>query len=178
MTEKRKTPGPSLIYIGHLSTSPIGPLWVAVSEHGLVAVEWGMTQEDFTHLIQQRHPSQVLYDEIHTAEPLRQLSDYLAGTRREFNLPIDWSRMSPFQAQVLRLTAAIPYGQTSTYKELAIQVGRPRAPRAVGRAEATNPMPLVLPCHRVLGSDGKLHGYGGPGGIELKAWLLKLEQSA
>jgi methylated-DNA-[protein]-cysteine S-methyltransferase len=165
------------IFIGLLTSNPISPLWVAVSKRGLVAVEWSMTQDDFTHLVRQRYHAQVLYDEARTAEPLRQLSEYLAGTRREFNLPIDWSLMSFFQAQVLRLTANIPYGQTSTYKEIASQLGKPHAARAVGRAEATNPIPLVLPCHRVLGSDGKLHGYGGPGGIKLKAWLLKLEQS-
>jgi methylated-DNA-[protein]-cysteine S-methyltransferase len=165
------------IFIGLLPSNPISPLWVAVSERGLVAVEWSMTQDDFTHLVHQRYHAQVLYDEARTAEPLHQLSEYLSGTRHEFNLPIDWSLMSFFQAQVLRLTANIPYGQTSTYKEIASQLGKPQAARAVGRAEATNPMPLVLPCHRVLGSDGKLHGYGGPGGIKLKAWLLKLEQS-
>ncbi len=86
--------------------------------------------------------------------------------------------MTPFQLQVLHLTTHIPYGQTSTYKDIAIQVGKPNAARAVGRVEATNPIPLVIPCHRVLGSDGSLHGYGGPGGIKLKAWLLQLEQSA
>ena len=83
--------------------------------------------------------------------------------------------MTSFQLQVLHLTYHIPYGQTSTYKDIAIQVGKPNAARAVGRVEATNPIPLVIPCHRVLGSDGSLHGYGGPGGIKLKAWLLQLE---
>jgi O-6-methylguanine DNA methyltransferase len=76
----------------------------------------------------------------------------------------------------LHLTTQIPYGQTSTYKKIAFQLKRPNASRAVGRVEATNPIPLVIPCHRVLGSDGSLHGYGGPGGIKLKAWLLELEK--
>jgi methylated-DNA-[protein]-cysteine S-methyltransferase len=84
--------------------------------------------------------------------------------------------MSPFQVQALQLTLNIPYGQTSTYKEIALRLGKPLSARAVGRAEATNPIPLVIPCHRVLGSDGGLHGYGGPGGIKLKAWLLALER--
>jgi len=85
--------------------------------------------------------------------------------------------MTPFQLQVLHLTLDIPYGHTSTYKELAKRLGNQFAARAVGRVEATNPIPLVIPCHRVLGSDGSLHGYGGPGGIKLKAWLLELEKT-
>jgi O-6-methylguanine DNA methyltransferase len=70
---------------------------------------------------------------------------------------------------------AIPYGQTRTYREIAAQIGTPNAPRAVGRANATNPMPLVIPCHRVIGTDGKLHGYGGAGGLKTKRWLLTME---
>ncbi len=70
---------------------------------------------------------------------------------------------------------AIPYGETRTYAEIAAQIGRPKAYRAVGRANATNPMPLVIPCHRVIGTDGKLHGYGGGNGLPTKEWLLKME---
>jgi O-6-methylguanine DNA methyltransferase len=164
------------VYIGLLSSSPIGPLWVALSDLGVVAIDWNMTQADFTRKIQQRFHMNVVYDETRTAEPLRQLSEYLAGNRRQFDLLLDVTAMSPFQLQVLQLTLDIPYGQTSTYKEIAAKLGNPRAARAVGRVEATNPIPLVIPCHRVIGSDGNLHGYGGPGGIKLKAWLLKLEQ--
>ncbi|MBT7781327.1 MAG: methylated-DNA--[protein]-cysteine S-methyltransferase [Anaerolineae bacterium] len=106
----------------------------------------------------------------HTAS---QLHEYLAGKRHSFTIAIDWSMMRPFQREALLATFAIPYGHTSTYGEIAAQIGHPSAARAVGRAEATNPMPLVIPCHRVLGADGKLRGYGG--GLEIKKWLLKLE---
>ena len=166
---------PSNIHIGLLGSSPIGPLWVAVSETGLLAVDWNQPQQDFTRLVQGRSNSNVIYDESRTSEPLRQISEYLMGERRDFDLPLDLNRMTAFQQQVLQLTSKIPYGQTSTYQAIAIQLGNPGAARAVGRVEATNPIPLVIPCHRVLGSDGGLHGYGGPGGIKQKAWLLSLE---
>ncbi len=81
--------------------------------------------------------------------------------------------LRPFQQAVLQATYEIPYGETRTYKEIAERIGRPRAARAVGRAEATNPMPLVLPCHRVIGVDGKLHGYGLGEGVKTKEWLVK-----
>jgi methylated-DNA-[protein]-cysteine S-methyltransferase len=83
--------------------------------------------------------------------------------------------LRPFQREVLQITFEIPYGETRTYSDIAHQMGRERAARAVGRAEATNPMPLVVPCHRVIGSDGKLHGYGGGEGLKTKEWLLKME---
>jgi methylated-DNA-[protein]-cysteine S-methyltransferase len=166
------------IYIGLLPSSPIGSLWVAVSDLGLAAVEWGMSQADFSQEIVDRFHAPVVYDEGHTEEALQQLSEYLSGHRRQFDLLLDLSAMSKFQLQVLHLTFHIPYGHTSTYKEIAILMGNQHAARAVGRVEATNPIPLVIPCHRVVGSDGSLHGYGGPGGIKLKAWLLQLEGSS
>ncbi len=165
----------SPIYIGRLPDSPIGPLWVAVSDLGLAAVEWNISQADFTCIIEQRYHAAVVYDESQTKEALQQLSEYLNGTRQDFDLLLDLSTLTSFQLQVLHHTYHIPYGQTATYKDIAVQVGKPRAARAVGRVEATNPIPLVIPCHRVLGSDGSMHGYGGPGGIKLKAWLLQME---
>lgn len=164
-----------MIFIGRLPSSPIGPLWAAVSDIGLVAVEWDMPQGEFSHLIEYRLHSGVRYDGEKTFSALSQLSEYLSGSRRQFDLPLDLSDRTGFQQQVLLLTSQIPYGRTTTYKRIALQLQCPYASRAVGRAEATNPIPLVIPCHRVLGSDGALHGYGGPGGIKLKAWLLELE---
>ena len=90
---------------------------------------------------------------------------------------MDWSVLTPFQAEVLQAVYTIPYGRLLTYKDIAEQIGKPGAVRAVGRANATNPMPIIIPCHRVLGADGKLHGYSAPGGLETKAWLLRLEGS-
>ena len=167
-----------MIYIGHLPSSKIGPLWVALSETGIVAVEWDMSENDFSRRIEKRFGSSIRYSESKTALALKQLSEYLSGTRRQFDLPLDLADRTSFQREVLQLTLQIPYGKTSTYKLLALKLQRPQAARAVGRVEATNPIPLVIPCHRVLGSDGSLHGYGGPGGIKLKAWLLELESSS
>jgi methylated-DNA-[protein]-cysteine S-methyltransferase len=164
------------LVIGMLSSSPIGPMWVALSDMGILVIDWSMTQSEFTHKLLRCFNMSVVFDPARTAEPLLQLSEYLAGNLRQFDLSLDLSRMSPFQSQVLQLTSDIPYGHTSTYKEIAILVGKPHAARAVGRVEATNPIPIVIPCHRVIGSDGGLHGYGGPGGTKLKSWLLNLEQ--
>ncbi len=165
----------SAIYIGTLKASPIGPLWVAVSATGLVAIEWDKPQSEFCQQIRSRFNINAVLDMHRTGDVIDQLLEYLHVSRRQFDLPLDLSDLSNFQQRVLHLTAQIPYGQTSTYKELAVRMGNPRAARAVGRVEATNPIPLVIPCHRVVGTDGSLHGYGGPGGIKLKTWLLQLE---
>jgi methylated-DNA-[protein]-cysteine S-methyltransferase len=104
------------------------------------------------------------------------MTEYLKGKRRDFTFAIDWSTLKPFQRNTLRAVFSIPYGETRTYAEIAAQIGHPNAYRAVGRANATNPMPLVVPCHRVIGTDGKLHGYGGGDGLPTKEWLLKMER--
>lgn len=154
---------------------PIGPVWVAVSAHGLVAVELGGDQNIIMRVVQRLGFDQISPDAERAGPALEQIADYLAGKRKSFNLPIDWSVLTPFQLKALRATLEIPYGEVRTYGELAQELGKPRAARAVGRAEATNPMPLVIPCHRVIGADGKLHGYGTGNGLETKAWLLRLE---
>ncbi len=168
----------SPIYIGYLASSPIGPIWVAVSARGLVRVDWEMPQAEFSRLVEHLYLTTAIYDPARTSAPTEQLAKYLKGNLRQFTLPLDLSGMTPFQGDVLHLTIQIPYGETSTYKEIAIRANKPNAARAVGRVEATNPIPLVIPCHRVLGSDDSLHGYGGPGGIKLKAWLLEMERNS
>ena len=170
--------GSSPLSIGYLPSSPIGPMWVATSEIGLVMIDWDMSQSEFEHQVVQHFHRTTIRDDDRTAAVLIQLGDYLCGNLHQFSLPLDLSTLTTFQQRVLHLTCQVSYGQTSTYKEIAVRVGNPNAARAVGRVEATNPIPIVIPCHRVLGSDGSLHGYGGPGGIKLKAWLLQLEQSS
>jgi methylated-DNA-[protein]-cysteine S-methyltransferase len=103
----------------------------------------------------------------------RQLNEYFAGERREFELELA-PEGTKFQVEVLEALRGIPYGETRTYRDIAVAVGRPKAVRAVGNANGRNPLPIVIPCHRVIGSDGSLTGFGG--GIEAKRYLLDLEQ--
>ena len=165
----------SVLYIGETSKTPIGTLWLAGSDLGLVAIESGLTQTEFEAYLAKRFKRSVEIAPERVRTAAVQLMEYLSGRQRAFTLEIDWTVLRPFQKSVLQATSEIPYGETRTYKEIAERIGRPRAARAVGRAEATNPMPLVLPCHRVIGVDGKLHGYGLGEGIETKEWLLKME---
>ena len=106
------------------------------------------------------------------AEARRQVLEYLAGARRSFDLPLD-PRGTSFQRRVWAALTAIPWGETRTYAQIAAAVGSPRAVRAVGQANHRNPIPILIPCHRVVGADGTLTGYGG--GLELKRKLLELE---
>jgi methylated-DNA-[protein]-cysteine S-methyltransferase len=166
----------SVAYVGRIEQSPLGEIWVAASDQGLLAVEIKADPDVFMDGLRRMGYRPVFSDDRLVADAIAQISDYLSGTRRNFDLPIDWSGMTPFKERVLRETYAIPCGETRTYGEIAAGLGMPGAARAVGRAEATNPIPLVIPCHRVVGADGGLHGYGAPGGIATKAWLLGLER--
>jgi methylated-DNA-[protein]-cysteine S-methyltransferase len=163
------------LYIGESGETPLGRFWLAVSDLGLVAIDCGLSQAEFEAYLIKRFKRTVESAPERTRPAARQLRDYLSGQQQVFTLVIDWTVLRPFQQAVLQATAEIPFGETRTYKEIAGRIGRPHAARAVGRAEATNPMPLVVPCHRVIGTDGKLHGYGLGEGIKTKEWLLKME---
>lgn len=114
-------------------------------------------------------------DEAALAQARRELSEYFRGERTRFSLPVDLRTLTPFQQEVLRATCRIPYGEAWSYGDVAAAVGRPRGARAVGQALSQNPICVVIPCHRVVASDGSLHGYSGAGGIETKRRLLELE---
>jgi O-6-methylguanine DNA methyltransferase len=163
------------LYIGETAETPIGKLWLAVSDLGLVAVECGLTRAEFEAYLVKRFKQPVQPSQKRVLEAAGQINRYLSGLQHAFTLGIDWTVLRPFQLAVLQATNEIPYGETRTYKEIAGRIGRPHAARAVGRAEATNPMPLVIPCHRVIGVDGKLHGYGLAEGVKTKEWLLTME---
>ena len=164
----------SPIYVGELNGTCLGDLCLAASDFGLVALEWVDSRSHFdSYLRRLKRPIQPQLRKIATYA--RELSEYLDGRRSAFTIPIDWSLFRPFQRDALQAVFRIPYGETCTYHDIAVEIGRPNASRAVGRANATNPMPLVIPCHRVIGRDSKLHGYGGGHGLETKEWLLKME---
>lgn len=160
--------------IGSVPQERLGPIWVALSARGLVGVHMKAGESE----VRNRYADwEIENDERRAGPVLEQLAAYFNGEGRDFDVTIDWSVLASFQQEVLQLVCDVPYGQTTTYQDIAVQLGNPGAARAVGRANATNPMPIIIPCHRVLGADGKLHGYGGPGGVETKAWLLALEGS-
>jgi methylated-DNA-[protein]-cysteine S-methyltransferase len=164
------------IYLGDLNNTPLGNLRLVASDLGLLALEWADSQTELDpYLFYLNRPLESNQKQIQPYA--KEINEYLKGKRRNFTFPIDWSAFKPFQLKTLKAVFKIPYGKTQTYAGIAIQIGHPNAYRAVGRANATNPLPLVIPCHRVIGTDGKLHGYGGGEGLSTKEWLLKLEQS-
>jgi methylated-DNA-[protein]-cysteine S-methyltransferase len=163
------------IYLGGLNRTPLGDLRLAASDQGLVAVEWADSQPELIAYLLHRLKGTVEENQKRIHPYARELGEYLRGRRRKFTFPIDWTALRPFQRKMLEAVYQIPCGETRTYADIAAQIGQPRAWRAVGRANATNPMPLVIPCHRVIGRDGKLHGYGGGQGLPTKEWLLKME---
>ena len=164
-----------LIYIGVLDPTPLGTIWVALSERGLISVEIQKSKQQFLTILKARYQAEFIVDQHQTSSVLQQIAAYLNGQRAHFDIPIDWSVMTSFQREALGATYAIPRGKVQTYGQIAAKCGNPRASRAVGRAEATNPMPLVIPCHRVVAADQSLHGFSAPGGLDTKAWLLRLE---
>ena len=155
--------------------SPLGPLILAATEVGIVRV--GLPAEDEGAVLEDlgRRVSVRLLGSPRAAvtRARHELDEYFAGRRRDFDLPLDWRLTQGFRREVLRATARIPYGSTASYRDVATQAGSPRAVRAAGSALATNPLPIVVPCHRVLRSDGTLGQYGG--GPAAKALLLGLE---
>lgn len=171
---------PAMTTIGKLENTPLGTVWVAATTEGVVAISlWDDPERfvaDITRLTRQAPDLSDQPGPIVSAA-VAELDAYLRGELREFSVPIDWSVLKPFQLAALKLIATVPYGQTTSYGAIAERLGKPGAVRAVGQANATNPIPIIIPCHRILGADGKLHGYGARGGIETKAWLLRLEGS-
>jgi len=149
--------------------SPVGTLTLVASETHLVAIAWQREGEAPPFgAVPEEDPHPVL------DETGRQLRAYFAGERRDFDLPLDF-RGTDFQRQVWQALLAIPFGETRSYRDIAVALGRPTATRAVGAANGRNPIPIVAPCHRVIGTNGSLTGFGG--GLENKAFLLDLERA-
>ena len=164
-----------IVYYGYAPRTRVGPLFVAVNDRGLVALDFGLSEQEFVARVAQRTKATLIRSDDQAAEALRQVQEYLDGKRTRFDLALDMSALSEFQRRVLTTALKIPRGKVLTYHDVAKAIGKPKAARAVGQALGHNPVPIVIPCHRVLGSDGSLHGYSGGGGIQTKAWLLQLE---
>jgi methylated-DNA-[protein]-cysteine S-methyltransferase len=150
--------------------SPLGTLLVAATERGLIRI--GLPSEEPGDVLAEL--GERVSESPERLDPIRgELEEYFAGRRRAFTMPLDWSLASGFRLSVLEAMSALPYGEVVTYSELAARAGNPRAARAAGHACATNPIPIVVPCHRVVRRDGGLGGYTG--GLHIKEFLLRLE---
>jgi methylated-DNA-[protein]-cysteine S-methyltransferase len=163
------------VAIGTLD-SPVGELFVAVTPRGLAAISFEGADRDamIARFVRELSP-RVLTAAHATDDVRRELDEYFRGARRRFDLSLDRRLMSPFMEEVLGATSRVSFGHLATYGEIAGRIGQPKAARAVGAALGANPIPIVIPCHRVVGANGKLTGYGG--GLPRKELLLRLEGS-
>lgn len=154
--------------------SPLGPLTLFASAYGLCSLQFGSSEEAIVKMKRNRHfvKCEFEYRPEIVHEAIQQLKQYFNGTRTSFQLPLDL-RGTPFQLKVWEELQQIPYGRTVSYKKIAELIGRPKAVRAIGGANNQNPLPIIVPCHRVVGSNGALVGYGG--GLDKKEYLLNLE---
>ena len=157
-----------LLDVAYATTdTPVGDVLVATTPRGVVRIAYPRERPDdvLAELVRDVSPR--------VMESPRELDEYFEGRRRRFDLPVDWRLSHGFRRQALEALPRIPYGGTITYSELAQRAGSPRAHRAAGSACGSNPIPIVVPCHRVVRTGGELGGYGG--GIEVKQFLLELE---
>ena len=157
--------------------SPVGPLWIAVGPKGVLGIHYGAepSHVELARIVRRYGPG-VLPDPRRADVVARQLDQYFEGKRRAFDVPVDLSTLTDFQQRILGATARVGYGDVATYATVAARAGIPKAFRAAGAALGSNPVPIVVPCHRVLASDGSLGGYGG--GLEAKRRLLQLERGS
>jgi methylated-DNA-[protein]-cysteine S-methyltransferase len=154
--------------------SPFGTLLLAATRRGLVRVAFPEESlEAMLERLAQRISPRIVEAHGQLDQVRRELEEYFSGRRRAFEQPLDWTLVGPFGRRVLRVTSEIPYGGVLSYAEVAADAGSPRGFRAAGNALGANPLPIVVPCHRVLRSGGSLGGYGG--GLQRKRWLLELE---
>ena len=153
--------------------SPIGTLLLAPTDRGLCRISFDTQPERQVDWLAETFGVRVLRATKPVEDVRRQLDEYFDGTRTRFELPVDLRHSAPFSREILKRLARVPHGETTTYGDLARAAGHPQAARAVGTVMNRNPIPIVLPCHRVVGANGSLTGYAG--GLERKELLLKLE---
>jgi methylated-DNA-[protein]-cysteine S-methyltransferase len=153
--------------------SPVGQLLLAATDRGVCRISFDPEPDAELEWLARGYGARILRSARPLEEPKRELDDYFEGRRREFGVDVDLAALPDFQRLVLAELQRVPYGATDTYGGLAARIGRPRAARAVGGALNKNPVPIVVPCHRVVGASGSLVGYAG--GLERKERLLALE---
>jgi methylated-DNA-[protein]-cysteine S-methyltransferase len=154
-------------------SSPVGTIFVAASERGVCAIDFGRSETAF--LLRLDPLARLEKDSPSVKQAVEQLRAYFSGARFNFDLPVDLSSLTAFQRAVLDTACRITPGQVWTYHRVAMEIGRPKSSRPVGQALAHNPVPIVIPCHRVIASNGSLGGYSGGSGLKAKRWLLRLE---
>jgi methylated-DNA-[protein]-cysteine S-methyltransferase len=163
------------IYYDRIDETPVGPVWLAAGPRGLVAVEYNGSEENFRDYLARVTKGKLQRSAEKVAAAKKMLLVYLHGKSKHIDVDVDLSGITPFQRRVLEETRKVPRGQVSTYAEIARRIGNPKAMRAVGQALRRNPVPIVVPCHRVIASDGSLGGYSGEMRSKRKLQLLKLE---
>jgi methylated-DNA-[protein]-cysteine S-methyltransferase len=172
----RRKPGPIGTHF-ILWHSPVGWLGIVAGPAGLVELLSHPEEAEIRRRIGARYPLALERADVNCREARDQLAEYFAGGRRTFELACDFSSLTSFSRSILERLREVPAGTTVSYGQLAARCGRPGAARAVGRAMAGNPFPIVIPCHRVVGADGTLTGYSGGEGLATKEWLLTFERS-
>jgi methylated-DNA-[protein]-cysteine S-methyltransferase len=167
-----------LVKVGYdVMDSPLGPLWIAVGPRGVVGIHYGADPDarEVARITATYGPA-VLPDRQSCGRVESELDQYFAHRRTSFDVEVDLTPLSPFQRRILAATAKVPYGEVTTYREVARRAGNELAARAAGGALGANPIPIVVPCHRVVATDGSLGGYAG--GLDAKRRLLTLERGA
>ncbi|MDN7877292.1 bifunctional transcriptional activator/DNA repair enzyme AdaA [Burkholderia aenigmatica] len=175
LTGRAPTEAANVILI-HRFTTPLGPMFVCATEQGVCLLEFvdrRMLETEFKDLQRLLRARILTGENAHTRQAEREIGEYFAGTRKQFDLTLD-TPGSPFQQSVWQALQAVPYGSTASYGEQAERLGKPQSVRAVAGANGANRVAIVIPCHRVLGKDGALTGYGG--GLARKQWLLEHEK--
>ncbi len=155
--------------------APIGRVLVAVGDAGLVRVSFRQSESAFAAELEGQLGMRAVRSPSETAEVVEQLRAYFAGRRRRFDVPVDLRHVTPFVRRVLTATMQVPAGNLVSYGDIARRIGQPKGSRAVGQALGRNPIPIVIPCHRVIAAGGRIGGYGG--GLAIKRRLLRLEGS-
>jgi len=155
-------------------TTPIGKMHLGMTERGLCCAAWNNSSwEKFLYTVKQRYTANLKSDESKLNGIKHDIAQYFAGKLKQFTTPVDLFVLTPFQQKVLKVTQSIEFGTVRSYREIAVEIGCPSAFRAVGSALGRNPVPIVIPCHRVIRTDGTLGGFSG--GLEIKRYLLRLE---